>query len=131
MNIKIETIENEIIAEEIRIAKIEQQILIEEILPEKIENEIATIENKELIVLNYTDGKYYTYSNEYLKEICVEFVEESQQNGFDFIQAIEESNFWQFVVNRVLQHREEDSYYMIANGQQCDEIALSENPCFI
>lgn len=102
-------------------------------LIEIIENEIATIENKELIVLNYTDGKYYTYSNEYLKEICVEYVdgyptEEKEEDRRDLLKAFVEGNFWDYVVEYILQHREEDSYYMIANGQQCDEIALSENP---
>ena len=105
-------------------------------LIEKIEKEIATIENKELIVLNYTDGNYYTYSNEYLKEICVEYVdgyptEERQEDRRDLLKALKEGCFFDYIVEYVLQHREEDSYYMIANGQQCNEIALSENPCFI
>tara|TARA_E500000318_G_scaffold107785_1_gene117564 strand:+ start:12 stop:344 length:333 start_codon:yes stop_codon:yes gene_type:complete len=105
-------------------------------LIETIEKEIATIENKELIVLNYTDGKYYTYSNEYLKDICVEYVEgypteEKQEDRRDLLKAFKEGCFFDYIVEYVLQHREKDSYYMIANGQQCNEIALSENPCFI
>ena len=101
-------------------------------LIEKIKNEIATIDENELIVLNYSDGKYYIYSNEYLKNTCLEFVEgyptdEREQDRADFVQAILECDFWQFVVTRVLQHREKDCHYMVDASQQCDEVALSCN----
>ena len=97
----------------------------------KIINEIATIGSKELIVLNYTDGKVYNYTIGYLLEISLEYIETSSENEKLVQTAINEQDFLDFLVTCILQHDRSSCEYMTALGYVENEIALSCNDDFI
>jgi|TARA_R100000479_G_scaffold161451_1_gene99186 hypothetical protein len=96
-------------------------------MKEKIKNEIATICEKELIVLNYCDGKVYNYTQDYLLEISLEYIETSLENEKLASKAINERDFLDFLVTYILQHDASACEYMTACGYVENEVALTCN----
>ena len=91
----------------------------------KIINEIATIGSKELVVLNYCDGKVYNYTKDYLLAISLRYIETSSENEKLVETAIDEKDFLDLLVTYILKHDPSASEYMTALGSVQNDVALT------
>ena len=104
-------------------------------LLKEIKNEINKIDEKELIVINYADGNYYTYNKDSIKDLVEIYIDDyiliDSQNytnkANEIFGILRKGDFWQFIVSDVLQHREKDSHYALVNNHIYDEVAFSGN----
>ena len=93
----------------------------------KIINAIATIASDDVIVLNWTDGKVYNYTKDYLLETSFEYIETSIENEKLLEKAIDRKEFLDFVVTTILEHKTSSAEYMPVQGYVENEVALTCN----
>lgn len=93
----------------------------------KIINAIATIASDDVIVLNWTDGKVYNYTKDYLLETSFEYIETSKENEKLLEKAIDRKEFLDFVVTTILEHKTSSAEYMPVQGYVENEVALTCN----
>jgi len=100
-----------------------------------VKNEINKKYEQELIVINNTDGFYYTYCTEsiidlfeiYLDDCILNDAQNYTDKVNDIISVLRTGSFWDFIITDVLQHSKENSYYAFVNGHIYNEVAGSGN----